>query len=119
MATEPTPAHACGASHQERHVPLSWMLAVWAALVVLTGATVAAAQVDLGGYNTAVAVGIATVKALLVLLFFMHMIYERFTNFLVFCMALLFVTIFISFVLMDTSMYRPELIPDYAPNMRR
>jgi cytochrome c oxidase subunit 4 len=45
---------------------------VFAALMVLTWITVAVAYVDLGALNKAVALGIATVKAVLVILFFMH-----------------------------------------------
>jgi cytochrome c oxidase subunit 4 len=47
-------------------------LVVYAALIVFTATTVGAAFLDLGPLNDAVAVGIALVKALLVVLFFMH-----------------------------------------------
>jgi len=46
--------------------------AVFFALLVGTGLTVFAATLDLGRFNAAVALGIATVKATLVALFFMH-----------------------------------------------
>lgn len=52
--------------------PLSMYFAVFFALFILTGVTVAVAYVDLGALNDAVAMAIATTKALLVLLFFMH-----------------------------------------------
>ncbi|HEX4963858.1 MAG TPA: cytochrome C oxidase subunit IV family protein [Thermoanaerobaculia bacterium] len=45
---------------------------VFAALMVLTVATWLVAQVDLGWANDVVALGIAVTKAMLVLLFFMH-----------------------------------------------
>lgn len=45
---------------------------IFAALMVLTWVTVAVAYVDLGAANKAVALGIATFKATLVVLFFMH-----------------------------------------------
>jgi len=45
---------------------------VWLALLAGTGLTVAAAFVDLGHFNTPVALIIATIKATLVALFFMH-----------------------------------------------
>ena len=48
-------------------------VAVFAALLVLTGATIAVSYVDLGPFSTVVALGIAAAKALLVLLFFMHL----------------------------------------------
>ena len=47
-------------------------VAIFLALMSLTGATVWAAGQDFGAYNTAVAVGIAVTKATLVILFFMH-----------------------------------------------
>jgi cytochrome c oxidase subunit 4 len=46
--------------------------AVFFALLVGTGLTVFAATLDLGRFNAAVALGIATIKAILVALFFMH-----------------------------------------------
>jgi len=49
---------------------------VFAALVVLLGATVAIAQVDLGPWNFPASAAIATVKGLLILLFFMHVRYS-------------------------------------------
>jgi cytochrome c oxidase subunit IV len=47
-------------------------LLTFAALLVLTGATVAIAHVHLGALNLPVALAIAGAKALLVLLVFMH-----------------------------------------------
>ena len=46
--------------------------AVFFALLAGTGLTVFAATLDLGKFNAAVALGIATVKATLVALLFMH-----------------------------------------------
>ena len=48
---------------------------IWIALLCLTGITVAASSIDLGPFNAVVALVIATVKALLVVLFFMHVKY--------------------------------------------
>jgi cytochrome c oxidase subunit 4 len=45
---------------------------VFGALIVLTGLTVAAALVDFGRLNAVAALTIAVVKAVLVILFFMH-----------------------------------------------
>jgi cytochrome c oxidase subunit IV len=53
--------------------PLATYFAVWAALLVGTGLTYYAATLDLGQFNAAVALIIATTKALLVVLFFMHL----------------------------------------------
>jgi cytochrome c oxidase subunit 4 len=46
--------------------------AVFLALIIGTGLTVAAAEVDLGALNNIVMLAIACTKALLVILFFMH-----------------------------------------------
>ncbi len=52
--------------------PLKGYFTVWIALLVGTALTVYAATLDLAPYNAAVALGIATIKATLVALFFMH-----------------------------------------------
>lgn len=57
-------------------VPVRIYLAVFAALLVFTAVTVAAAFVDLGALNNVVMLGIALVKATLVVLFFMHVRYS-------------------------------------------
>ena len=48
---------------------------IWATLLVLTVVTAKVATIDLGPFNTIVALLIATFKALLVILFFMHVKY--------------------------------------------
>jgi len=48
---------------------------IWASLMVLTVVTASVAFIDLGPFNTVVALVIATLKALLVVLFFMHVKY--------------------------------------------
>jgi cytochrome c oxidase subunit 4 len=50
---------------------------VWVALVVLTAITVAAANMRLGSLSTITAIVIASIKAAIVLWFFMHLKYER------------------------------------------
>jgi cytochrome c oxidase subunit IV len=52
--------------------PLRVYLLVYVALLVLLVATVAVAYVDLGPWGIVLALSIAVVKALLVLLYFMH-----------------------------------------------
>ncbi len=52
--------------------PKSLYYAVFAALIVGTLLTYAAARVDMGPLNNVVMLGIAITKALLVVLFFMH-----------------------------------------------
>ena len=63
--------------HPATHiVPASVYYRVFAALMALTGITVAAALFDLGWLNPLVAVAIAVIKAVLVVLFFMHVRYS-------------------------------------------
>jgi cytochrome c oxidase subunit 4 len=57
-------------------VPRRTYYLIFAALLALTFVTVMAARVDLGPLNTAVALAIASFKALLVVLFFMHVKYS-------------------------------------------
>ena len=52
--------------------PLPTYFAVWVSLLIGTALTYYAAKLDLGVFNAAVALIIATTKALLVALFFMH-----------------------------------------------
>jgi cytochrome c oxidase subunit 4 len=56
--------------------PLWQYFAVFFALAVGTILTVAASRVDLAWANTPVALAIATIKAVLVILFFMHVIHS-------------------------------------------
>ena len=58
--------------HTEHIVPPGVYAAIITTLLVLTGITVYAAFVDLGRFNIVVALLIATIKATLVVLFFMH-----------------------------------------------
>jgi cytochrome c oxidase subunit 4 len=53
--------------------PLTTYFVVWGALLLGTFLTYEAALIDLGRFNAVVALTIATTKALLVVLFFMHL----------------------------------------------
>jgi len=57
-------------------VPVKTYLTIFAALMIFTAITVAVAFVDLGPLNNIVMLGIAVVKATLVVLFFMHVRYS-------------------------------------------
>ena len=59
----------------EHIVSVKTYITIWLALLVLTGLTAGIAFVDLGPFNTVVALVIATLKALLVVLIFMHVKY--------------------------------------------
>jgi cytochrome c oxidase subunit IV len=62
--------------HGEHIVPPSVYVVIILILLFLTGLTVSAAYVNLGRFNILVALAIATLKATLVVLFFMHAKYS-------------------------------------------
>jgi len=96
--------------HEIAHVmPLPMLFGVFAALMVLTFLTVAATWVDLGWFNLPVAMAIATVKATLVALYFMHLRYDAPFSGLAFLVALVFVAVFILIVLLDTVHYEADV----------
>jgi cytochrome c oxidase subunit IV len=66
------------------------LIAVWAALLVLTGITITVAQRNLGFGNVIAALTFATIKASLVILFFMDLRHEE-----KIIRNILFVTLFI------------------------
>jgi cytochrome c oxidase subunit IV len=66
------------------------LIGVWAALIVLTGITITVAQIDLGFGNVIAALTFATIKASLVILFFMDLRHEE-----KIIRNILFVTLFI------------------------
>jgi len=98
-------------------VPFKVLAAVWGTLLALTLVTVAVAGLDLGSANLAIALTIAVIKGSLVLLYFMHMRYDRPMNAIVFIAALLFFMLFVSLALLDSRAYAPDLIPGYAPEL--
>jgi cytochrome c oxidase subunit 4 len=97
-------------------VPIRMLVATCAVLLVLTGVTVWVAKFDfenvhLGEMNIIIAMGVATVKALIVCLIFMHLRWEKgFVSFF-FLSSVLFVGLFILFALMDTHENAPDIIP--------
>jgi cytochrome c oxidase subunit 4 len=85
------------------------LLGTAGALLVLTAVTVAVSRIDLGAMNVAVALGIASLKAVLVALFFMHLKYEHRFHLVVLAGATLFAVLLVAFVLFDTAQYQPDL----------
>jgi len=76
--------------------PLRTYILVFLALAVGTIATYLASQVDLGIWNTPIALGIAVIKATLVILFFMHVIHSTRLTWVVLTASLLWLaTLFV------------------------
>lgn len=102
--------HPSHTDHGPHHVLPLWLLVgTWAALMALTILTVGSSQFDLGYFDLPVAMGIATVKALLVLLIFMHLGFDKSFHSLLIFGSLLFVFLFISFTVLDRGQYQGDI----------
>lgn len=87
-------------SDRSKSSPLKIYFSVWGALLLGTFLTYKAAFIELGRFNAAVALIIATIKALLVALFFMHIkgAHEKLLKLVVIS------TVFFLFILLALSM---------------
>jgi cytochrome c oxidase subunit 4 len=83
---------------------LKLYIGIWIALLAGTLLTVIAAGIDLGPFNAVVALTIATIKATLVVLFFMHVKYahEKLTK-VVIVSALFWLAILLALSMADYS----------------
>lgn len=93
-------------------VPAWVLLAVWGALMVLTVVTVAVTYLpmgDLPAMGLWIAMGIATVKAVLVALYFMHLWWDRPFHSIVFVTALLCAMLLVGLALTDTKDYQSDI----------
>ena len=89
------------------------LLGTGGALMMLTLVTVAATRVDFGtNINLAVAMFIAVIKATLVVLFFMHLKYDKIFHTVIFLSAILAASLFVGFTLMDSGQYQDTNIWD-------
>lgn len=102
-------SHAADSEHREGYdfahpLPVWALVAVFIALTVLTIITVAQASFDLGSFDVALTMFIATIKATLVMLFFMHLAFDKPFNLIVFLSSFVFVALFITFTLTDAQL---------------
>lgn len=111
--------HSSGHGHGEHRegydfahpIPLWILFAVFAALVILTLLTVWQSNFDFGTFDVAIVMMIATVKASLVALFFMHLAFDKPFNFVVFISSFVFVGLFVIFTLSDSILTRDAIEP--------
>jgi cytochrome c oxidase subunit IV len=89
------------AEHADHILPLGVYLGIFGALMVLTALTVGAAFVNLGSLNIVAAIGIAVVKASLVVLFFMHVKYSSKLTWVVVGAGLFWLAILLSLLMLD------------------
>ncbi len=94
--------------HSHHIVSFETCLKVFAALLVLTVVTVLVSRVDLGAFNFTVAMIIATVKAAVVVMFFMGLKYDSNENRAIFFSSFIFLFIFIILTFSDL-MFRPKI----------
>jgi len=103
-------AHDDGAVHA--HVSsTAFYIAVFLGLLVLTVATVGQSYVDLGKLNLVFVILIASLKASLVVTFFMHLKWDNRFNALIFVSTIFFIGVFFAYTLNDTDR-RGELDAD-------
>ena len=82
-------------------VPVRTNIAVFVALLLLLVATVGASQLPLGGWHLPVAMAIATAKAVLIMLFFMHVMYSHRLAMIVSVASFLWLAIMVALTLND------------------
>jgi len=99
------------ADHGLAHTMPVWMLiAVLGALMGLTVLTVSVTSFDLGSQgNLIVAMVIATIKAALVVTFFMHLLWDKKFHLILFLTAVLFVVLFLSMSITDRGEYQHNI----------
>jgi cytochrome c oxidase subunit IV len=107
--------HAHGDAHHgalqmgHHHISSTAMFTnVLLALLVLTVITVGASRVDFGSANMLIAMAIASVKASLVILFFMHVKWDTAINKIVFLSSFLFLSLLFVFTLADQATRRVD-----------
>lgn len=111
--------HGLHGHHGFSHVAsVKVLLGTGGSLLFLTIVTVLATKIDFGsGPNLAIAMLIAVIKATLVVLFFMHLKYDKAFHAVIFVSALLASALFVGFTLMDSNQYQHSNIwdPDNPP----
>ena len=85
----------------EHIVPPKVYVGIFLSLMVLTAATVGAAYVNLGPFNIVIALAIASLKATLVVLYFMHARYSPKRTQLVIIAAVFWLAIMLALTLSD------------------
>ncbi len=105
------------ASHGEEHGhgPGRYFV-IWFILLGFTALTVWTGHMDLGSANLPIALTIATVKATLVVLFFMHLSESHGSNRLVFVVSIMFALVMMLGVFGDLLTRNPMSLPSGAPN---
>jgi cytochrome c oxidase subunit IV len=130
MSSESHSSHAPGDAHDHGHAghdhddgavhvhisSVRFYIGIFLALVCLTILTVKVSYYDFGSANIIIAMAIATTKASLVAVFFMHLAHDKKFNALTFLAAFVFLGVFIVFTYDDLGR-RGEVDNDYGGTM--
>ena len=115
MANEPTSktgdAHAASHDHGTGRY-----FVVWIILLSFTGLTVWTGHMNLGMWNLPLALTIATIKATLVVLFFMHMTEAAGSNRIIFVVSLVFLLVMLLGVFGDLLTRAEMSLPSGVPS---
>jgi len=99
--------------HGPHVASLKLLVTIMIILMIGTWLTVSVTHFDFGPFNLLIGLAIATVKAVLVGLYFMHLRWDKPFNAFVFVSAFAFLGLFIGFALMDTGHYQDVIIPGW------
>ena len=113
-ATQPTETPG----HKSHALPIPLLVGTWLALMGLTVLTVWLAQHHLGKIDFLVAMLIATVKASLVALIFMHLLWDKGFHSVLMVSGVLFLALFLGTTLFDRAHYQKsieDLVRDHPP----
>jgi cytochrome c oxidase subunit IV len=120
----PTEAHADNHGHHEgdfaHPASIRMLLTIFVILVILTLLTVYQSTFEMGAMEIWLSLLIATVKASLVILFFMHLLWDKPFNAILFISSIIFVSLFLGFTLLDADAYsnKIELKDTLAESMK-
>jgi cytochrome c oxidase subunit 4 len=104
-------SHLHGDGEFSHPAPLSMLFTIFGILVLLTLLTVYQSTLNLGDMEIWLSLFIATIKAALVILFFMHMLWDKPFNAILFISTLIFVALFLGFTLLDAHAYKDTIEP--------
>jgi len=110
MSTHTSDTHEMPHSHAKTYT------VIWLTLLAATALTVVTAKADLGGFALGVALAIASTKALLVLLYFMHLNEATGTVRIVAGTSFLFIGLMLVFQLGDYATRFPGANPQGSPH---
>lgn len=87
--------------HAPEHASARRYVVTWVALLLLTALSFSLSFAHTGAWELPIALGIAVVKSVLVMLFFMHLVEQRFINAFVPIVSVGFAALLVSLIVVD------------------